>query len=52
MCFIVVAIINRNLAPLTYYTHDEVVLYDIMQVSVRNKMDARHNRADNIKSKL
>ena len=39
MCFIVVAIINRNLAPLTYYTHDEVVLYDIMQVSVRNKME-------------
>ena len=36
---IVVAIINRNLAPLTYYTHDEVVLYDIMQVSVRNKME-------------
>lgn len=35
--FIVVAIINRNIAPLTYYTDEEVVLYDIMQVSVRDK---------------
>lgn len=35
MCFILIAIIGRNLAPLTYYTHDKVALYDIMQVSLR-----------------
>ncbi|MCI5786342.1 MAG: primosomal protein N' [Helicobacter trogontum] len=39
MRFILVAIIGRNLAPLTYYTHDEVVLYDIMKVSVRNRLE-------------
>lgn len=35
MCFILVAIIGRNLNPLTYYTHDKIKLYDIMQVSLR-----------------
>lgn len=35
MCFILIAIIGRNLAPLTYYAHDKVMLYDIMEVSLR-----------------
>lgn len=39
MCFILVAIIGRNLVPLTYYTDDKVVLYDIMQVSLRGNSE-------------
>ncbi len=36
MRFILVAVIGRNLAPLIYYTYDEVVPYDIMCVPLCN----------------
>lgn len=39
MCFILVAIIGRKLASLTYYTRDLVVPYDIVEVNLKNKKE-------------